>query len=83
MWRGLDEVSVEDGVERETVATRYPASTKPLASAVPILEPAPKMTATSDVDDAIMGFDCEVSGGKNLLLKLSRCCCLFGQERWL
>lgn len=54
MCRGLEEVSADDGRERDTVATRYPASTKPLASAVPMLDPTPKMTATSEVDGAIV-----------------------------
>lgn len=62
MWNGLEEVSADDGVERETVATRYPASTKPLASAVPMLEPTPNMTATSEFEGAIVFLCAEVSG---------------------
>lgn len=56
MCKGLEEDSADDGLERDTVATRYPASTKPLVSAVPMLEPTPKMTATFEFDGAIVIF---------------------------
>lgn len=62
MCKGLEEVSADDGVERDTVATRYPASTKPLASAVPMLEPTPKMTATSEFGGAIVDLCLGCSG---------------------
>lgn len=47
-WKGYTSLVVVAGLERETVATRYPAPRKPLTRPAPTLEPAPKMRATRE-----------------------------------